>query len=297
MRMYPFSDDDAVEAVLRGEVPPTRQDLAPLAEVVAGLRATSSGTPPQPSAALADLLDHGLVGQGLSIDKGDLPATAASNASRPARQVFGLPKWRKNMIVEWIAGLGLAVKLGVGATVAAASVTGAGVAGALPGPAQGAFQSVVNTATPFTVGDDTSRDAEKAAEKAAAEADRAKDAEEKVREDAEKAQQQAEDEAAKAADEAEDAEEKVRDDAADAADDARDAEEQAREDAVDAEEKAAEGARDAEERAREQSDRAEEQAAEDARDAEEKNREDAGKARDRGEDRGSRTDDGSGDDN
>jgi hypothetical protein len=33
--------------------------------------------------------------QGFSTDKGDLPATAASNVPGPARQVAGLPKWRK----------------------------------------------------------------------------------------------------------------------------------------------------------------------------------------------------------
>jgi hypothetical protein len=288
MRMHPFSDDDAVEAVLRGEVPPTRPDLASLAEVVAGLRATTSGTPPQPSAALANLLDHGLVVPDLSIDKGDLPATAASNASTPARQVFGPPKWRKKMIAEWIAGLGLAAKLGLGATVAAASVTGIGAAGALPGPTQGAFQSVVNTTTPFTVGEDAhGTEADKD------DADRAKDAEEQAREDAEKAQQQAEDEAAKAADEAKDAEEQAREDARDAAEHAREAEKQAREDAREAEKQAREDAHDAEEQAREDARDAEKR----DRTAEKRNREDAGTEHDRGDDRGSRTGDRAGDDN
>jgi hypothetical protein len=255
MRKHPFTDED-VEAMLRGETPKARPDLAPLAGAVADMRAASSGTPPQPNAALAALLDHGLVGQGLSAEKGDLPVTAASNASRPAMQVFRLPKWRKRMIVEWIAGMGLAAKLGVGATVAAASVAGAGAGGVLPGPVQGAFESVVSTATPWET------EAEKKAAEIAAEAE--KDAAEA-----------AEEAAAEAADIAKDAEEKAAEDAAtddstnpdDAADDARDAEEDAAEDARNAEEQAAEDARDAEEQTREDAEKAAERTREDQRDA------------------------------
>jgi chemotaxis protein histidine kinase CheA len=268
MRKHPFSDDfsdeAAVEAVLRGETPKARPDLAPLAGAVADMRAASSGTPPQPNAALAALLDHGLVGQGLSAEKGDLPVTAASNASRPATQAFRLPKWRKRMIVEWIAGMGLAAKLGVGATVAAASVAGAGAGGVLPGPVQGAFESVVSTATPWEteaekkaaeIAAEAEKDAAEAAEEAAAEAaDIAKDAEEKAAEDA-------------AADDSTNSDDATNPD--DAAEDARDAEEEAAEDARDAEEQAADDARDAEEQAREDAEKAAERAREDQRDAEE----------------------------
>ena len=64
------------------------------------------------------------------------------------------------MIIEWLAGLGLAAKLSVGATVAAAAMTGAGAAEALPGPAQDAFASVVTTVTPFDLEDETDEDFE-----------------------------------------------------------------------------------------------------------------------------------------
>ena len=102
-----------------------------------------------------------LVAQGISTDKGDLPATAASNVTGPAPQAAGLPKWRKRMIVSELlaglttklAGLGMAAKAGMGVTLAAASTTAAGAAGVLPAPAQHAVATVVATATPFTFPD------------------------------------------------------------------------------------------------------------------------------------------------
>jgi hypothetical protein len=268
MRNHPFSDDDTVAAVLRGEVPAERPDLAPLAGVVAEMRAESSGTPPQPNAALAALLDHGLVAQGLSAEKSDLPVTAASNAPGPAMQAFRLPTWRKRMIVEWIAGLGLAAKIGMGATVAAASVAGAGAGGVLPGQTQNAFDTVVATATPWET------EAE-AAEKAA---DEARDAEEQAREQAEEAEEQAREQAEvaeeQARDAAEHADDQARDDADnadDAADDAKDAEEEAREQAEDADDQARDDADDAADQARDDAD----QARDDADDAADQARDDA----------------------
>ncbi|HVL28243.1 MAG TPA: hypothetical protein VM390_08845 [Acidimicrobiales bacterium] len=103
-----------------------------------------------------------LVARGFSSEKGDLPATAASNVTGPAPQAAGLPKWRKKKmlisellagLVTKLAGLGMAAKAGMGVTLAAASTTAAGAAGVLPAPAQHAVATVVATATPFTFPD------------------------------------------------------------------------------------------------------------------------------------------------
>jgi hypothetical protein len=286
MRKHPFSDDD-IEALLRGDTPQRRPELASVADAVAEMRIASSGTPPQPNAALAALLDHGLVAQGLSAEKGDLPVTAASNASGPARQVFRLPKWRNRMIIEWIAGMGLAAKLGLGATMAAASVATAGVGGVLPGPTQGAFETVVNTTTPFTVGETGTPDTPAPTPSdvpTPAPSDAVVDAEEKAREEAEDAEEQAREDALdaeeQAREDAEDAEEQAREDAEDAAGKAHDADEQAREDAEEAEEQA----RQRDEHARETQRANEERARETQRDDEDRARESQRAGEDRARD-------------
>ena len=71
---------------------------------------------------------------GLSTEKGDLPATAASNVNGPATQEAGLSKWRKAKmkIQGFLAGLGVLGKVALGVGVAAAATTGAGAAGILP---------------------------------------------------------------------------------------------------------------------------------------------------------------------
>jgi hypothetical protein len=47
------------------------------------------------------------------------------------------------------AGLGIAAKIGLGASLAAASVTGAGAAGVLPGPANDAVQNAIEVLSPL----------------------------------------------------------------------------------------------------------------------------------------------------
>jgi hypothetical protein len=62
-----------------------------------------------------------------------------------------MPKWRKvsMKIKGFIAGLGVAGKIALGAGVACAATTGAGAAGVLPGPVQHAFSEAVSSVTPF----------------------------------------------------------------------------------------------------------------------------------------------------
>ncbi len=119
----------------------TERQLA--AGAVGDLVRAAHDRPPRPDAALAALLERGVAFRGLCADKGDLPATAASNAPARAPRASGEPKRRQRMIVEWLAGLGLAAKLSLAASVAAASVAAAGTAAVLPTPAQDTFTSAV----------------------------------------------------------------------------------------------------------------------------------------------------------
>jgi hypothetical protein len=146
MPRYDELSDETVEALLSGLIPDG--DLAGSAAFVAGVKA-AAGDAPAPSPTLAALLAAG----GICTDKGDLPATAASNVHGPAPQVSGLPKWRNLSmhIKRYVAGLGLAAKVAMGAGIAAAATTGAGAAGVLPAPVQHAMATAVDAVTPFTL--------------------------------------------------------------------------------------------------------------------------------------------------
>jgi len=145
-------DDDTIEALFAGRMP-AGEELGSLVGFVEETRSAARGPAPVPSPQLAAVF-----AEGLSTDKRDLPATAASNVTGPAPQVAGLPKWRrrKMAIPQFLAGLGLAAKAALATGVAAASVTAAGAAGVLPEPAQNAVSGVVRAATPFEFPDKAS---------------------------------------------------------------------------------------------------------------------------------------------
>lgn len=140
-------DERSIEAILAGDPDASHPDLSAF---VADMRRVSAGPVPAPSAALSDLFLHGF-----STEKGDLPATAASNVTGPAQQAAGLPKWRKctMAVKQFIAGLSIAGKLMMGVGVAAAATTGAGSVGALPDTVQHEFARAVDGFVPFTVED------------------------------------------------------------------------------------------------------------------------------------------------
>ncbi|HET9728128.1 MAG TPA: hypothetical protein VFR41_01845 [Acidimicrobiia bacterium] len=142
----PF-DDDAIEGLLRGTTPSEGFDA--LSSFISDVRAAAEAVP-TPSPALAAAM-----AAGVSTDQGDLPATAASNVNGPATQAAGLPKWRnaKLKIQGFLASLGIAGKIALGAGVAVACTTGAGVAGVLPDPVQHAVARAVDAVTPFEIHD------------------------------------------------------------------------------------------------------------------------------------------------
>jgi hypothetical protein len=150
-------DDATAEAVLRGVVPAERPDLHSLVAVTEHLRGLHARTaPPAPAGQLARLLDSGLAPID---DKGDQLVTAGSKA-RPAPQVSGLPKRRKNVVTELLAGI--AAKLGAagaltkgaaGVSIALASVTGAAAADVLPDAVQDRVAGAVEQVSPFDMPD------------------------------------------------------------------------------------------------------------------------------------------------
>jgi hypothetical protein len=124
-------NDGAIAAALAGT---TRDADESLMSFVSGVRNAVEAVP-TPSTAMAAVL-----AAGFSTEKGDLSATAASNVNGPASQESGPSKWRqaKMKIKGFLAGLGIAGKIGLGIGVAAAATTGAGATGLLPFSIRGA---------------------------------------------------------------------------------------------------------------------------------------------------------------
>jgi hypothetical protein len=129
-RHEPF-DDGAVDALLAGDH--RDGDAAALSAFVEDVRAATEAEP-SASPALAAALAAGRI----SIN--DDPPIAT---------------WRKlrMKIQGFLAGLGVAGKLALGAGVAAAATTGAGAAGVLPGPVQEVVSDAVGKISPFHLPD------------------------------------------------------------------------------------------------------------------------------------------------
>jgi hypothetical protein len=100
-----------------------------LTDFLSELKSWGTGPVPVPTAALASLL-------------------ADADRQSPVAPVPP-PVRRKKMLVSKLAALGMAAKVALGVGVAAAAVTTAGIAGALPGPAQNTVAAVVNAVSPL----------------------------------------------------------------------------------------------------------------------------------------------------
>ncbi|MDP9440638.1 MAG: hypothetical protein M3P34_00325 [Actinomycetota bacterium] len=124
-------DDATIDRILSGRPVTGEENLVAFVQDVQIAAAT---TPPTPNSALLTMFAHGL-----STEKGDLPATAASNVTGPDRQAAGLPKRKKNMLdiaLAKLGAMGLAAKIGVAAGALAMTGTAAAATGNLPEPAQ-----------------------------------------------------------------------------------------------------------------------------------------------------------------
>ncbi len=148
------NDDQLLERLLSGQVPAEQTELVALSAALTELRSTAHASAPRPSPALQLRLDA----------PGGVPVSAAAGDA-----AADTTPGRKS-VFEWIAGLGLATKIAAGTGVLALGLTGAGAAGALPGPAQDAFDSVVSSVVP-TEGDEVPVDDEAPVEEAPGDGD------------------------------------------------------------------------------------------------------------------------------
>jgi hypothetical protein len=146
MRKHRISDADAA-TLLKGQVPVGRPDLAPLAEAVTEFRTAAYSAPLAPSAELAARLDLARA-SGISVTAAS--ASDAVTVGAPGLATSGAASRKRKVkhMFSWFIGLGLAAKIALGTVVAAAAVTGAGVAGVLPGDVQEAFDTVVTVVDP-----------------------------------------------------------------------------------------------------------------------------------------------------
>lgn len=139
---------DEADRLLDGHVPAGRDDLAAWASDLTSLSAayTRDVDPVDVRRWAAQAAAYARLAP---TDNGDLAATPASNANRPAQQAAGLPK-RRIPVLDSIAAF-LATTLGktvaAGALVAATTTGGLAATGNLPGQA--------DPATPATVEDDS----------------------------------------------------------------------------------------------------------------------------------------------
>ncbi|MHB1490143.1 MAG: hypothetical protein ACYCTH_06540 [Cellulomonas sp.] len=118
------------ELLLTGRAVP---DEPGLVDLVATLRRTVDAPAPRPTPALAMLLRDGLAATATAPAPVPVHAAATDGARRPLRRM-----WR------YVAGLGLAGKIALGAGIAFAGVTGAATIGAVPHAIQAPARAVVH---------------------------------------------------------------------------------------------------------------------------------------------------------
>lgn len=139
--------DTEAELLLAGTTPEGRPEFSALADAVVGIRQAAFETVPQPSVALAARL--GLPQDALVSAMASAPAASSNlmNVETPSAATAAEASRTKGIkrMFEWIAGLGLAAKIAAGTGALALGITGVGAAGALPGGAQDAFDTVVST--------------------------------------------------------------------------------------------------------------------------------------------------------
>lgn len=125
-------EEHVVDDLLAGRVPEGSEHHAHVARFVSDLQSTFAGGSVIDGTVTA-LVEAGHVAR----EKGDLPATVASNAHGPAtRQGAGLPNWKRRpaMLSNLIGSL--LGRVAVGAAATTLSVGAAGASNALPAPVQ-----------------------------------------------------------------------------------------------------------------------------------------------------------------
>jgi hypothetical protein len=149
------ADELAFEAFLAGRTMPSGADGGfPVAAAFAGAVRATATQPGRPNAALAELLATGLLIDQSSPSIRTAPSAGSSpRRSRVRRRRFAM--FFPALIAKFLSA-GAFAQAASGAGIALVAFTGAGVVGALPGPVQDTFTSVVSndTAVETTVPED-----------------------------------------------------------------------------------------------------------------------------------------------
>jgi hypothetical protein len=130
MEAIRYIHDDVVEAIVRGE--PVPAVYAPLATFAEQVRVLGSAPAPHPSPELATLFATDLVAAVSGRPDGSRPSGADEVAGPTGR----------------VAGLGRLAKVGLGTSLVAAGVVGAGIAGVLPAAANDAVRGAIEVVSP-----------------------------------------------------------------------------------------------------------------------------------------------------
>jgi hypothetical protein len=140
--------DDVIEAIVRGE---SVHDVhAPLMAFADQVRALGDEPVPVPSRELTAVL----AGRAVPVPGADPYLTVVSAAGpggRPGRKRMPGTETAAAMTTK-VAGLSLLAKLGLGTSLAAAGMTGAGAAGVLPTAANDAVRGAIEIVTPVDFG-------------------------------------------------------------------------------------------------------------------------------------------------
>jgi hypothetical protein len=127
MRKHRITDDDA-EALVTGTAPAERPDLTPLARSITEFRAAAFAAPPRPSAELRSRLELAPASQ-VSTPAHPTEVAETIDARQPAAARPAASMGRMKRMFAWITGLGVAAKVVLGVSVAAAAgATGVGTA-------------------------------------------------------------------------------------------------------------------------------------------------------------------------
>jgi hypothetical protein len=137
-------DDDTIDALIEGR--PVFDEHAPLAAFASLVQAAGDRMPPAPAPALARLMHEG----GPRANGARPGAVAGAAAIAAGRR----PVPRRHLVAK-VAGIGIAAKIGLGVTAAAAGVVGAGAGGLLPDSADRVVRDAIEVVTPFGFGDDS----------------------------------------------------------------------------------------------------------------------------------------------
>lgn len=140
--------DDVIDAVVRGDA--VHGVHAPLAAFARQVRALGDEPVPAPSGELAALLGGSpRPRRALRAVGAPVPAGTADRSERKSMSDVS----RLAGMTGKVAGLGLAAKFGLAASLAAASIGGAGAAGVLPAAANHAVRAAIEVVTPVDFGE------------------------------------------------------------------------------------------------------------------------------------------------